>query len=148
LWARSDPGQPRFIETVTGKGDRFIGQRRNCYPLSASVAMPEVESATGANSATASLAASEISGRWSKEAWKRPAILVPAVLLVLVAVILILVSARGSQSSRSSMTPRRVVLAVLPFQNLSADPGDEYFSDGLTEEMITQARGPAPRNFW
>jgi len=30
------------------------------------------------------------------------------------------------------------MLAVLPFQNLTGDPSQEYFSDGLTEEMITQ----------
>jgi TolB-like protein/Tfp pilus assembly protein PilF len=30
------------------------------------------------------------------------------------------------------------MLAVLPFQNLTGDPAQEYFSDGLTEEMITQ----------
>ena len=32
----------------------------------------------------------------------------------------------------------RVMLAVLPFQNLTSDPEQEYFSDGLTEEMIAQ----------
>jgi len=41
-----------------------------------------------------------------------------------------------------SRTPRpftdKVMLAVLPFQNLTGDAAQEYFSDGLTEEMITQ----------
>src|SRR5688500_3393257 len=35
----------------------------------------------------------------------------------------------------------RVRLAVLPFSNLSEDPSQEYFSDGLTEEMISQLGG-------
>jgi TolB-like protein/Tfp pilus assembly protein PilF len=35
----------------------------------------------------------------------------------------------------ASMRPR---LAVLPFANLSDDPAQDYFSDGLTEEMIAQ----------
>src|SRR5262249_12160822 len=33
---------------------------------------------------------------------------------------------------------QRVMLAVLPMENLSANPEQEYFSDGLTEEMIMQ----------
>src|SRR5215467_6583132 len=32
----------------------------------------------------------------------------------------------------------KIKLAVLPFGNLNADPEQDYFSDGLTEEMITQ----------
>jgi serine/threonine protein kinase/Tfp pilus assembly protein PilF len=34
--------------------------------------------------------------------------------------------------------PRAVKLAVLPFANLSGDPDQEYLSDGLTQEMITE----------
>jgi len=31
-----------------------------------------------------------------------------------------------------------IMLAVLPFENLGGDPNEDYFSDGLTEEIITQ----------
>jgi TolB-like protein len=40
--------------------------------------------------------------------------------------------------------PPRVRLAVLPFENLSGDPSQEYFSDGMTEEMIGQLAELAP----
>jgi TolB-like protein/Tfp pilus assembly protein PilF len=48
--------------------------------------------------------------------------------------------ASPTQQSSSAVhaDTRRVMLAVLPFTNLSGDSGQEYFSDGLTEEMITQ----------
>jgi TolB-like protein/Flp pilus assembly protein TadD len=39
----------------------------------------------------------------------------------------------------------KIMLAVLPLDNLSGDPEQEYFSDGLTEEMITQL-GYLPRD--
>ena len=37
------------------------------------------------------------------------------------------------------------MLAVLPFENLSGDPSQDYFSDGLTEEIITQLGALSPK---
>jgi TolB-like protein/DNA-binding winged helix-turn-helix (wHTH) protein/TPR repeat protein len=34
--------------------------------------------------------------------------------------------------------PQKVMLAVLPFENLTGDPNKEYLADGLTEETISQ----------
>ena len=39
---------------------------------------------------------------------------------------------------RARPSSEKVILAVLPFDNLSRDPDQEFFSEGLTEEMITQ----------
>jgi len=43
-----------------------------------------------------------------------------------------------SQPQASAVEVRGPLLAVVPLRNLSGDPDQEYFSDGLTEELIAQ----------
>ena len=43
-----------------------------------------------------------------------------------------------------SSRPDTVRLMVIPFENLSGDPAQEYFSDGITEEVITELARLAP----
>src|SRR5262249_45217718 len=40
----------------------------------------------------------------------------------------------------------KAMLAVLPFENMSGDDSEDYFADGLTEEMIAQLGQLQPEN--
>ena len=44
---------------------------------------------------------------------------------------------RLSPSSQPLPLPDKPSIAVLPFQNMSGDPEQEYFADGTVEEIIT-----------
>ena len=61
--------------------------------------------------------------------------LVTAALLVAVLSYFVLFSQRGS---KISTTPAIRSIAVLPLANLSADPEQEFFADGMTDDLITE----------
>jgi serine/threonine-protein kinase len=77
--------------------------------------------------------------RWRARVRRHPWLAPTAGVLALIA-LLVGANAGGVRDrlTGSASTTDPIKLAVLPFENLTGDPEQEYFSDGLTEEMITQ----------
>ena len=110
-----DAREPRFIQTIPKRGYRLIAA---------------VEPATAALSSTGGTSTIENSHRRLKAA-----ALVGAALLL---VALVASSAKIQRwLSATSSSPTIHSIAVLPLQNLSGDAAQEYFSDGMTDALIT-----------
>jgi TolB-like protein/Tfp pilus assembly protein PilF len=113
-----DPDGRKYIETVPKRGYRFIGVLEEHEE-----GQPKVPAVVSADLAPAVVYARYRRGLWL---WSLVIVLAAAAALVL-----------WRLETRNS-SPQRVMLAVLPFVNLSGDAHEEYFADGLTEEMIAQ----------
>jgi TolB-like protein/Tfp pilus assembly protein PilF/predicted Ser/Thr protein kinase len=74
---------------------------------------------------------------WRYRVQRRPRLTSAAVLLAF-AVGIVGVNVGGIRDRLMGTAAAPIRLAVLPFENLTGDPEQEYFSDGLTEEMIGQ----------
>jgi adenylate cyclase len=83
----------------------------------------------------------EIEGRLKDIAQKTTGSIPVKWIALFAAALLIIISAfflPGLLSKRSSFTGKEKSIAVLPFENIGNDTLQEYFSDGITEDIITQ----------
>jgi len=127
--------EPRLIETLPKHGYRFL------LPVTAIAPEPTSDFSTQAPEATRQIFRHLL---WKKaKSWSRSR---TVLLFASGTAALLLVAYLVRPHVRPEATPSngKVMLAVLPFENLSGDPEQEFFSDGMTEEMITQLGGLQP----
>lgn len=114
-----DARDPRFIETIPKRGYRLVAAvtsvNGNNVPIGGTPAEPS---------------------KASRQNWKLAWATVAALVLVCGLLVGFKVSGLGRRIFGS--TPPIHSLAVLPLQNLSGDASQDYFADGMTDEIITE----------
>jgi len=117
---------PRYIETIPRRGYRFVGAVELSSPRQASEPVAAPSSQPKSTLASAAALVSRRGARYT-------ALGVLALALVLVGAN---VTGWRAHLFGNAAPPRIDSLAVLPLANLSGDPGQDYFADGMTEALI------------
>jgi TolB-like protein/DNA-binding winged helix-turn-helix (wHTH) protein/Tfp pilus assembly protein PilF len=112
--------RPRYIETLPRRGYRFIA------PVDAG----DLPAPSGASD-SAPPAGLPSPLRLTKS----HAVLLTTVFAVLVISVAVWLARTGA--APTSAAPRLNSIAVLPLDNLSGDPSEEFFADGMTDQLIT-----------
>jgi TolB-like protein/DNA-binding winged helix-turn-helix (wHTH) protein len=121
---KDDPNNPRFVHTVSGKGYRFVTEKNgNATPV---IPLPDVKPTDP----------TQVLPATRRLFWP---LSVAAISVCLVAGALLEFHAGGLRWHTSAANPIGPIhsLAVLPLANLSGDPSQDYYADGMTDELIT-----------
>jgi TolB-like protein/DNA-binding winged helix-turn-helix (wHTH) protein len=132
-----DPEHPQFIQTITGQGYRLIApviEAESNHDL-------DHDSSHQLLSPPPQSLALEPAIRHPKS-WRWQALAGAAILLLILGGWLFWTR----MGNHPQAAQGKLMLAVLPFQNLTGDAGQDYFSDGLTEEMVTQLGNLDPQH--
>jgi TolB-like protein/DNA-binding winged helix-turn-helix (wHTH) protein len=130
---KDNPESPHFLRTVSGKGYRFEASLVESKP---GVTVPTGVLPAGAPA----VVPGEVPPQTERtNAATRRVRLWPFWLgLAAMLVVAVLVARTYLRSVIPRPNSGKVMLVVLPFENLSGDSKQDYFVDGMTEEMITQ----------
>src|ERR1039457_2586678 len=134
--------QPRFIETFPKRGYRFVAPvtRDGEGFEEASPTARAHTSSDGPNRLRNENAGTPLLAVLEKRAfaWR------PAVAAGLLAIVAMASYVAWRRHSSAPAPTDRIMMAVLPFQNLTGDPEQKYLTDGLTEETIARLGGLQP----
>jgi TolB-like protein/DNA-binding winged helix-turn-helix (wHTH) protein/Flp pilus assembly protein TadD len=124
-----DSATPRYIETLPRRGYRFIA------PVT--IATPPSELAES-QAAPATQPDPPVTTPPPKIQWKKYATVLSLGLVALLASWFVIKRTRTQpRSAAAGLSAHIRSLAVLPLQNLSGNKEQDYFADGMTDELIT-----------